>query len=229
MLNEILSSYKLKQILQNIPHTLKGDETIHMSMALSLLEFIRYKDDYLEEHSLKVAAYTKRVAQYLGLSRKIVNECYYSALLHDIGKIGIKDTILNKKSYLNKEEWQEMMKHPELGAAIVEEVFKLESLGDNIMFHHKYYDGRGYPQTLIQGDEIPLGARIIAVCDAYDAMTTDRPYRRAFSKDEAYRELNKCAGTQFDPQLVEVFIVVMELSAKEHLDGNKKCPLFTNR
>jgi HD-GYP domain-containing protein (c-di-GMP phosphodiesterase class II) len=132
----------------------------------------------------------------------------YAALLHDIGKIGIPNCILNKKGPLTPEEWQEITKHPSAGRAIIEKTF-LRDAGPIIEQHHEQYDGTGYPFGL-KGDEILVESRIIAVVDAFDAMISDRPYRAAMTNDEAITELRRCAGSQFDPRVVNVLIDIIE-------------------
>ncbi len=131
----------------------------------------------------------------------------YAALLHDIGKIGIPNYILKKSGPLTREEWQEIEKHPSAGRAIIEKTF-LRDAGPIIEQHHERCDGTGYPFGL-KGDEILIEARIIAVVDAFDAMSSDRPYRKALTNDEVIAELRRCSGTQFDPKVVEVLIDVV--------------------
>ena len=130
-------------------------------------------------------------------------------LLHDIGKIAIDDHILNKPDRLDEEEYTEIKKHPEIGYRILSSVNELSEMAEYVLCHHEAYDGKGYPRGL-KGEEIPYLSRIIAVTDAYDAMTRDRSYRKAMTQKEAGEELNRCAGTQFDPHIVEVFLKNME-------------------
>jgi HD-GYP domain-containing protein (c-di-GMP phosphodiesterase class II) len=145
----------------------------------------------------------------MGLSDNDIENIRKAALLHDIGKISVPDHILMKPGKLSEEEMEVIKKHPANGAKIIEPVEPLKHATKIIKHHQECYNGTGYPEGL-RGKEIPLGARIIAVADAFGAMTTDRPYRRALSIGEAVKELKKCAGTQFDPHLVEIFISILE-------------------
>jgi HD-GYP domain-containing protein (c-di-GMP phosphodiesterase class II) len=131
-----------------------------------------------------------------------------AGLLHDIGKVGVPDSILNKKVPLVDEEWKPIKAHPELGVEILRHVIDLVNCLPAIMHHHERYDGRGYP-TGLKGDKIPEEARILAVADAYDAMISPRPYRERLSSEKALNELRRCAGTQFDPELVDIFCSII--------------------
>ena len=127
------------------------------------------------------------------------------AMLHDIGKVGINDNVLQKPGPLTEEEWHEMKKHPEIGFRIAQNNLDLAPVAEYILCHHEHWDGSGYPRGM-SGEEIPLLSRILAVVDAFDAMTSERVYRKAVSADEAVKELLRCAGKQFDPQIVRVFV-----------------------
>jgi HD-GYP domain-containing protein (c-di-GMP phosphodiesterase class II) len=136
------------------------------------------------------------------------------SLLHDVGKIGVSDTILLKPGKLTPEEWSYMKLHPEIGYNMLREVKFLEGAAEIILSHHERFDGKGYPRGL-GGDEIPLGARIFAVCDTFDSMTSDRPYRSALSTLDSMNEILRCGGTQFDPLVVEAFLDIYETWVKE--------------
>jgi HD-GYP domain-containing protein (c-di-GMP phosphodiesterase class II) len=141
----------------------------------------------------------------------------YASVLHDIGKVGIPDAILNKPGKLDENEWEFMRRHPRIGADIVDQIEGFEEISAAIIAHHERYDGGGYPFGL-KGEEIPIEARIISVVDTYDAMTSDRPYRRALSHDTAIAELSRCAGTQFDTRVVEAFCSMGLRDLKERED-----------
>ena len=145
----------------------------------------------------------------MALSQTEISELALLATLHDIGKIGVNDQILNKPGKLTDEEWTQMRKHTEIGYRIAMSSPELISIADYILTHHERWDGKGYPQGL-SGTAIPLISRILSVVDAYDAMTKDRVYRKAMSKDHAIEELKANAGSQFDPTVVGVFIEILE-------------------
>lgn len=157
------------------------------------------------EHSRRVARLCREIARAMGLSPYRIREMAAVGYLHDIGKIGIADSILKKRGRLNNQEWLEVARHPEVGYSILRASNQTAELAGYVLAHHEHYDGSGYP-TGLAGKEIPLQARILAVADAYDAMTSDRPYRKAMSIQAAVRELQASAGKQFDPEIVDVFV-----------------------
>lgn len=162
------------------------------------------KDPTTHGHSKRVADIAERIGKAIGLPQKELSRIYSAALLHDIGKIGIPDSVLTKPSRPSPEEWTLLKSHSSKGATIVGYVKELSDLAPIVLHHHEYYDGKGYPDGL-QGKEIPIGARIISVADAYDNMTTERPYRNLISSQQACEELIKCSGSQFDPTVVKIF------------------------
>ena len=163
------------------------------------------RPDRAGEHSEVVAELTAHVARSLALSEREVDQVRAAALLHDIGKVGIPDDILHKARDLSEAEWHTMREHPVIGERIVRTIPGLGPVARIIRHEHERFDGSGYPDGLA-GPEIPIGARIILACDAYHAMTSDRPYRTAMPHGEAIRELAEGAGSQFDPQVTEVLI-----------------------
>jgi HD-GYP domain-containing protein (c-di-GMP phosphodiesterase class II) len=165
---------------------------------------VEAKDRYTHGHSENVMKYTVVIAKRLGLSDEEIENVKYAGLLHDIGKIGVSELILNKPGRLTPSEFDEIKKHPSLGANIIADVPFLRPLVPMVLHHHEFYDGSGYPNG-IKGEEIPFGARILSVADAYEAMTSDRPYRRSLSQQAALEILVNGKGRQFDPLMVETF------------------------
>ncbi len=162
-----------------------------------------------EEHSQRIRDLALHLGRALGLSQRELDELSLLAEFHDIGKISIPQAILEKPGPLDEEEWSLVKKHPEIGFRIAQSITELSSIANYVLFHHERFDGRGYPRGL-KGKNIPLLARVIAICDAYDVMVTGRPYRQARTKREALEELKRCAETQFDPRIVEVFVTILE-------------------
>ncbi len=175
----------------------------------ALAETIEKRDPYTGGHTKRVMDYSLMIGGKLGLSKKEMENLKLSATLHDIGKIGIRDEVLLKKGKLIPEEAMEMNMHPKYGSEILSHIRQLKDVIPGMRGHHEKYDGSGYPDGL-KGEEIPLNARIIAIADAFDAMTTDRPYRKALSIDEAINELKRYAGIQFDPYLIDIFIEALK-------------------
>ncbi|RLE14856.1 hypothetical protein DRJ04_01540 [Candidatus Aerophobetes bacterium] len=184
----------------------------HLNIIQALAAAVEARDPYTEKHSERMARYAMAIARELGLSIYSAEIIRYAAILHDIGKIGVSDRILSKSNSLTKEEWDQIKKHSIIGAEIIGQINSFVDASKLIYHHHERYNGKGYPDGL-RGENIPLGSRIIAVVDAYDAMTSRRPYREALSEEEAIAELKKCAGTQFDKKVVEAFLRVLERDA----------------
>jgi putative nucleotidyltransferase with HDIG domain len=183
---------------------------LFVSSITALANAIDARDPYTRGHSERVAVYSVRIAERVGLSGRDLDFLRYAALLHDVGKINIRDEILNKPGRLTDDEFSIMKRHPEYGAAIMMPVKAFQKIIPFMFYHHeRYCAGGGYPVGL-SGDAIPIEARIIAVADAYDAMTSHRPYRRALTIDQAVGELIKNSGSQFDPKLVDVFLQILE-------------------
>ncbi|MGB2799081.1 MAG: PAS domain S-box protein, partial [Dehalococcoidia bacterium] len=175
-----------------------------MDQVYALAATVDARDPHTYGHSKRVATISEMIGKEIGLSIRELADLRAAALLHDIGKVGVPDSILTKPEKPEENEWKILRKHPVEGANIVGYVKELERLVPLIRHHHEWYDGSGYPDGL-KGEDIPLGARIISVADAYDTMTTSRPYRDMVSQDEACEELRRCCGTQFDHQLVDTF------------------------
>lgn len=175
----------------------------------SLLSTLFVKSMETREHTERLKDLCLLVAEKMGLSSREKDELVLLALLHDIGKVGIEKDILLKPGSLTEEEWKEMKRHPEIGYRIALNTPELAFIAEYILYHHERYDGKGYPQGL-KGKEIPLLCRILAVADAYDAMTQNRVYRRAMSKEEAIAEIKKNRGKQFDPEVADIFLQIIE-------------------
>lgn len=193
-------------------------ERFVINMVKSLVYAIEAKDDYTRGHSERVCRYSLLMADRLGFDEERKKVLQWSSILHDSGKIGIPESILNKPWRLEEEEYQIIKNHPMKGHTILEPLEQLASSLPGMLHHHERYDGKGYPHGL-KGKDIPLDARIIAVADTFDAITSDRAYRPSKSPAEALKEMEKVAGTQLDPELVEVFKQVF----KEDLGFEQEC------
>ncbi|RJQ29301.1 MAG: HD domain-containing protein [Peptococcaceae bacterium] len=180
----------------------------YLSTIRALVSALGIKDPYTKGHSDAVAKHAVAIARRLGLSPQEIEGIEVAAVLHDIGKIGIREAILNKPGKLDEEELRNVKKHPQFSLEILNGINFPWDVKPVICAHHERYDGKGYPAGL-KGGEIPLGARIIAVADLYDAMTSDRAYRKALSKKVVVEELKRVAGTQLDPEIVKVFMEVL--------------------
>ena len=179
-----------------------------LDTVTSLAFAIDAKDHYTQGHSQKVSAYAALIAESLNLSDVEIEEVRLGGVLHDIGKVAIPENILNKNGPLNADEWETMKSHVTFGAKILDPLTPLARVREMVLHHHEFFDGSGYPEAL-SGEAIPLGARIIAVADAYDTITSDRTYKKSRSSPEALAELERCANAQFDGAIVAVFVKVM--------------------
>jgi len=173
----------------------------------ALVSALDAREHEIQAHSKRVSEYTLYLAREVGVDARYLDVIRRGAMLHDVGKIGISDTILLKPGKLNETEWVEMQKHPQIGYWILEGVDMLRPAGEIVLAHHERWDGTGYPNQL-RGEQIPLGARIFAVMDCLDVMTSDRPYRKAMTYDQARAEIVTYAGSQFDPEVVKYFLRV---------------------
>lgn len=186
-------------------HKLLQSKSYRNAVISSLKATLFEKSMETEEHAERLRGITLEIAKRQGLFAKQMDELELLAVLHDIGKVAIRESILMKPGGLTEEEWKEMKKHPEIGYRIALNTPELASIAEYILCHHERWDGKGYPQGL-KGEEIPLLCRILAVADAYDAMTSDRTYRKAMSREETIAEIKRNVGTQFDPEIVSAFI-----------------------
>ncbi|MDP7423005.1 MAG: GAF domain-containing protein, partial [bacterium] len=177
----------------------------YLGTVQSLAAAIEAKDAYTHGHSTRVTEYSLTIAREMNLSEDDIEVIKHAALLHDIGKIGISDSVLLKPSGLTAQEFNMIKQHPLLGTRILQSVEFLDSVRNILLAHHERYDGKGYPLGL-KGKNIPLGGRIIAVADSFDAMISDRPYRRGLEEEKAIVEVENCIGSQFDPRVVKAFL-----------------------
>jgi response regulator RpfG family c-di-GMP phosphodiesterase len=180
------------------------------------------KDPYTHGHSDRVMQYSRLIADGLGFDPTAAEKIRTAALMHDVGKIGIPLDALNKAQKLTREEYEVFKEHPDKGRRILEPIEFLREVVPAVFHHHEQYDGTGYPLGL-KGEEIPIEARILAVADTYDAMTSDRAYRKALSHEIAVAELRRCAGTQFDPKIVAAFIIEMEKQRRDRQPTDPNC------
>jgi putative nucleotidyltransferase with HDIG domain len=180
----------------------------------ALVHALDAREHETSDHSQRVVRYTLAIADRMGIAHSQMEEIGRGALLHDIGKIGVPDSILLKPGPLTHAEWAEMRRHPEVGYRILESISFLRPAAEIVLAHQERWDGGGYPRRL-RGEAIPLGARIFAIADTLDAMTSDRPYRKAANFAQARQEIARCAGTQFDPRCVEAFVRIPD----EELEG----------
>jgi diguanylate cyclase (GGDEF)-like protein len=170
---------------------------------------IELKDHYTGEHVENTVRYATEIAKALSLPAEEIELVKQASMLHDLGKVGVSENILLKKSKLNKKEFDEIKRHPQIGADIIRPIQYLRDIIPFIFYHHERWDGHGYPSG-IKGEEIPMGARIIALADVYQALTSDRPYRKAYSKKKAIQIIKEGSGTQFDPKIVDIFLKILE-------------------
>ncbi|HDQ26061.1 MAG TPA: HD domain-containing protein, partial [bacterium] len=193
----------------------------YINSIYALAAAVDAKDHYTHGHSATVMKYATKAAERMKLPQGEVEDIKYAALLHDIGKIGISETIINKPGKLTNEEYSIIKMHPQLGANIISKIESLKKLVPLVLSHHEWYNGAGYPLGL-RGEEIPVGARIIALADAHSTITSKRPYREERSLEFALKELSRCAGTQFDPAVTGIFIEMLKEEAREQEDELKK-------
>ena len=190
-------------------------ENTYFETIAALAKTIERRDSYTGGHADRVTHYASLTSEELGLDPEAKENVKMAALLHDIGKISIPDAILSKGSKLTHPEFEIMKSHPQNGVEIIKNIHSMKSLLPAILSHHEYFNGKGYPQGL-SGQAIPLGGRIIAVVDTYDALTSSRSYRKGCSPEAGLAEIHRCAGTQFDPEIVLAFTRVCQSGKIRH-------------
>ena len=221
-LNELKASLEIQVMnrTEELNIEKKSYETLTYETLSSLAYVIDAKDHYTHGHSHRVAAYSKAIAERLGLPPQEVEQIFFAGLIHDVGKIGINEAILTKPGKLNPVEYETIKAHSSLGGDILKGIRQFPIFEEVARSHHERYDGTGYPDKL-KGEDIPYAARIVAVADAYDAMTSDRSYRKALNDAIAIKELEDNKGTQFDPDMVDAFLALCKLfpdSIRNHTD-----------
>lgn len=184
-------------------------ERLSRETVLALAKAVEAKDKYTNGHSERVAYYARLIAERAGMSESDQNDIYFIGLLHDIGKIGVPDTVINKTSKLTDEEFAQIKEHPIIGAKILKDITEMPGIEKGARWHHERYDGKGYPDG-IKGEEIPVFSRIICVADAYDAMTSQRSYRDVLPQEKVRDEIVKGRGTQFDPVFADIMISLID-------------------
>jgi HD-GYP domain-containing protein (c-di-GMP phosphodiesterase class II) len=205
---ELRKTYlKEKQEAARLRRALKNIEETYESTLLALVNALDVREHETHNHSQRVMEYTLEMAKKAGIKGKELVDIGRGSLLHDIGKIGSPDSILMKQDDLTKRQWEEIKKHPSIGFRILKGIKFLEGASRIVLTHSEHFDGTGYPQGL-KGDAIPIGSRLFAVVDAFDAMTSNRPYRKAMGYEAAKKEIKKYSGTQFDPWAVDIFLSV---------------------
>ena len=224
----VKSSLELIRLQKNlsieVERKTEENRNLFIHVVQSIADAIDAKDAYTNGHSSRVAEYSKEIAKRAGFSNEMQSNIYIAALLHDAGKIGIRDSVINKPGKLTDEEFEEIKSHPTKGEKILENISEMPMLAVGAKCHHERYDGTGYPQGL-KGEKIPQVARIIAVADAYDAMSSYRSYRDVLPQSEIVSEINEGIGTQFDPRFAEIMLNMIEedidYKMKESYDESK--------
>lgn len=198
-----------RNLLSEVEKKTKENEKLFIHVVSSLASAIDAKDTYTNGHSSRVADYSREIARRFGYTDKQLEDIYMMGILHDVGKIGVPDAVINKPARLTDEEYELIKNHPVLGARILGNIKEMPQLAVGARWHHERYDGKGYPDGLA-GDDIPEEARIIAVADAYDAMSSHRSYRRALPQEAIRDEIEKGCGTQFDPRFAEIMLSMID-------------------
>jgi len=210
--SDVAMAIRNAQLFEELEEELEKRHRLFIHTTIALAAAIDAKDNYTHGHTSRVTNYSlaifQKLKEQLNLDKQFEENLHIASLLHDIGKIGIPERVLNKRSGLEDEERKIMQQHPVIGVNIVQSIKELKDCLPGIKHHHERYDGKGYPDGL-KGKQIPLIASIISVADAFDAITTDRPYRKRFTKEEAVAELARCSGAQFDPLIVKAAQAVL--------------------
>ena len=206
VIDEALMRYQLVESLAT------DDETVYLSLA----QTVELKDPYTKGHCDRVASYAVSLARKAGLDEATISDIKHGGWLHDCGKIGVPEGVLNYAGKLNENDMETVMQHPRWGSEVARQAHMSETVINIILYHHERYDGKGYPSGL-KGEHIPIEARIVAIVDVFDALYSDRPYRKAYPHDQVISIMNEMAATHFDPQLMELFLpLAEEVVVNEH-------------
>lgn len=212
--NKLAEAHQIAhEMIRALNHQLKRT---NVDAIMALTEALSAKDPYTRGHSERVSMYSLLLSESLGLKDEEIDSVHIGACLHDVGKIGIPEAVLNKQGKLSADEYKQIMEHANISGQIVSQIPSLSHIAQMVRYHHERYDGNGYPDGL-RADNIPLGSRILSIADAFDAMTSVRPYRPVYGPKEALIELKSCCGTQFDPVICEAFIDVYTQNFGEYL------------
>jgi putative two-component system response regulator len=198
-----------RNLASEVEKKTKENERLFLHVVSSLASAIDAKDTYTNGHSSRVAQYSREIARRAGYDRDQLEDIYMMGLLHDVGKIGIPDAVINKPARLTDEEYALIKTHPVMGAKILGKIKEMPKLANGARWHHERFDGKGYPDG-ISGENIPEDARIIAVADAYDAMSSHRSYRKSLSQEIVRAEIEKGKGTQFDPRFASIMLEMID-------------------
>lgn len=220
------SDTKNKEYMKKLNENSMLVQEMALQSITTIANTIDAKDEYTKGHSQRVADYSYAIARELGMSPEEAADLYNVALLHDIGKIGVPDAILNKTGRLTDEEFKIIKTHPEVGAEILKDIRLLPGLDIGARYHHERYDGKGYPAGF-KGEEIPYIARIICIADSYDAMSSSRVYRKRLSDERILSEIKRCRGTQFDPEIADALIRLMEKNEIQQMYADGRSPQAT--
>ena len=215
---------KVRDRTTELRGALKDVSTTYQNTLLALVSALDAREHETSDHSIRVVEYTTAIANRMTIKGPELDEIGRGALLHDIGKIGVPDAVLLKPGKLTPEEWVEMRKHPDIGFNMIAPIPFLTVPSSIVLSHQERWDGQGYPRRL-KGEEIHIGARIFAVADTLDAMTSDRPYRKGTTFANAIAEIDRCSGTQFDPQVVQAFLSIGEaglITIKEDMAAKRR-------
>ena len=214
---------KIKSINKQLADTYKQLEQAYMESIQTIRYTVEAKDSYTRGHSDRVSEYSVLIGKKLGLSEEDLNKLRIGGLFHDVGKIGIPDSILLKNGKLSDDEYLEIKKHPTIGAHILSTASIFQSILPIVKYHHERYDGKGYPEGL-KGEDIPYLARITAIADAFDAMTSKRVYRDSIDINRVIEEFKNCRGIQFDPQIDDLFVSILENNYDSLLKIHERYP-----